>query len=102
MIGVSVMFSVMNYGLVNCALSSYISASKGVKGFLSLQFRNELWCRQYSLPLGSKTADLSTWLRTVSTQGPRNCGSLGFARDGKGKGDLCIECGSDENTSVRA
>jgi hypothetical protein len=37
------MFSVMNYGLVNCALSSYISASKGVKGFLLLQFRIELW-----------------------------------------------------------
>ena len=43
MIGVSVMFSVMNYGLVNCALSSYISASRGVKVFLLLQFRNELW-----------------------------------------------------------
>jgi len=34
--------SVMNYGLVNCALSSYISASKGVKVFLLLQFRIEL------------------------------------------------------------
>jgi hypothetical protein len=31
---VSAMISVMNYGLDNCALSSYISASKGVKAFL--------------------------------------------------------------------
>jgi hypothetical protein len=32
----------MNYGLDNCALSSYISASKGVKVFLLGQFRIEL------------------------------------------------------------
>ena len=42
------MFSVMNYGLVNCALSSYISASKGVKVFLLTQFRIELWGIQLS------------------------------------------------------
>jgi hypothetical protein len=44
---VSAMISVMNYGLDNCALSSYISASKGVKVFLLRQFRIELWARNY-------------------------------------------------------
>jgi hypothetical protein len=42
------MFSVMNYRLVNCALSSYISASKSVKVFLLLQFRIELWRGAFS------------------------------------------------------
>jgi len=37
----------MNYGLANCALSSYISASKGVKVFLLLQFRIELSGEEY-------------------------------------------------------
>jgi hypothetical protein len=53
-----------------------------------------------------ETADLSTTLRSgrddkfvvvtrfrVSRKGPRNCRSLGFARDDKGKGDLPLKGG---------
>jgi len=53
-----------------------------------------------------KTADPSTPLRSgrddnfvvgdsvlLSRRGPRNCRSLGFARDDKGKGDTLMESG---------
>jgi hypothetical protein len=32
-------------------------------------------------------------LKNISTKGPLNCRSLGFARDDKGKGDGCMESG---------
>jgi hypothetical protein len=31
--------------------------------------------------------------KNISRKGPRNCRSLGFARDDKGKGDLSMESG---------
>jgi hypothetical protein len=75
MIWVSAMISVMNYALVNRALSSYICASKGVKVFLLLQFRIELW------------------MENISRKGPLNRRSLGFARDDKGEGKRPMESG---------